>query len=303
MEVGPANESGLDLMAAHEAAPPAESAPAPTAADVFGGTNPDSFVQTVVPEQVLQEAPPAEVPSPLAASGPAPVPPSPQPEWQQVLAQERALAAQERQAFLEALRGLAPKPEPVPEVEPDYLAMLPPEMRNEANLPTAKYMYQMAKAQAKAEADAIRADLRKQSEQAQFQSQVQQAHQSAQQVVQRVASRGFDFSIPGGDKAATALETVSKAYAARWGGDPAQYEPQLIELADTLARARIAGQIAQNKNRQALQAPASRVPPMHGAPGTAPSQLPGAKRLEVPSEAQARAQGYPSLADWYAKNM
>lgn len=302
MEVGSANESGLALMAAHEAAAPAE-APA-TAADVFGsGQNVDSFVQSVVPEQSLQEAPPVEVPSPLTAPVAAPVPPSPQPDWQQALAQERALAAQERQAFLEALRGLATKPEPVPEVEPDYLAMLPPEMRNEANLPTAKYMYQMAKNQAKAEADAIRADLRRQSEAANFQSQVQQAHQSAQHVVQRVASRGFDFSVPGGDKAATALETVAKAYAARWGGDPAQYEPQILELADSLARARIGGQIAQNKARTALQQPASRVPPMHGAPGTAPSQLPGAKRLEVPTEAQARAQGYPSLAEWYAKNM
>lgn len=177
--------------------------------------------------------------------------------------------------------------------------MLPPEMRNEANLPTAKYMYQMAKAQA----DAVRQELQRRDEAAQFQSQVHQAHQSAQAVVQKVAARGFDFNVPGGDKAQTALETVAKAYAARWGGDPAQYEPQLIELADTLARARIGGQIAQNKQRTALQTPASRVPPMHGAPGTSPSQLPGAKRQEVPTEAQARAQGYPSLAEWYAKNM
>jgi hypothetical protein len=207
--------------------------------------------------------------------------------------------AQERQAFLDALKGLAPRPEPTPEVEPDYLAMLPPEMRNEANLPTAKYMYQMAKAQA----DAVRQELNKRDEAAQFQNQVYQAHQSAQQVVQSVASKGFDFSVPGGDKATTAIETLAKAYAARWGGDPAQYGPQILELADTLARARIGGQIAQSKQRTALQAPAGRVPPMHGAPGTSPSQLPGAKRQEVPTEAQARAQGYHSLTDWYAKNM
>lgn len=295
--VGPANESGLALMAAAEAAAPA---PAPevhhAAAEVFGGGATD-ITQTVVPEQVAQDAPP-EVPSPLIPA-PAPVPPSPQPEWQLAIAQMQAQAAQERQALVEALRGLAPKPEPVPEQEPDYLAMLPPEMRNEANLPTAKYMYQMAKAQA----DAVRQELQEQNRKAQFQAQVQQAHQSAQQVVQRVTARGFDLSIPGGDKAASAIETVAKAFAARWGGDPAQYEPQIVEIADSLARARIAGQIAQNKNRQALQAPAARVPPMHGAPGTAPSQLPGAKRQEVPTEAQARAQGYPSLAEWYAKNM
>jgi len=294
--VAPANESGLALMAAHEASAP-EPAPAPVAADVFGNSTQDSFTSTIVPEQVAQDAPP-EVPSPLIPA-PAPVPPSPQPEWQQALAQERALAAQERQAFLEALRGLAPKPEPVQEQEPDYLAMLPPEMRSEANLPTAKYMYQMAKAQA----DAVRQELNKRDQAAQFQAQVQAAHQSAQQVVQRISAKGFDLSVPGGDKFAAAVETVAKAYAARWGGDPVQYEPQIAELFDIGARARIAGQIAQNKQRQALQAPASRVPPMHGAPGTAPSQLPGAKRLEVPTEAAARAQGYHSLTDWYAKNM
>jgi hypothetical protein len=294
--VGPANESGMALMAAHEAAAPAEQ-PA-TAADVFGGASQDTFTPTVVPEQSLQEAPPVEVPSPLTAPAAAPVPPA-QPEWQQAIQQLQAQAAQERQAFLETLQRFAPKPEPTPEVEPDYLAMLPPEMRNEANLPTAKYMYQMAKAQA----DAVRQELKQQADAQGFQQQVHAAHQSAQQVVQTVASKGFDFSVPGGDKATTAIETLAKAYAARWGGDPAQYGPQILELADTLARARIGGQIAQSKQRTALQAPASRVPPMHGAPGTSPSQLPGAKRQEVPTEAAARAQGFHSLADWYAKNM
>jgi hypothetical protein len=284
-------------MAQHEASTPAPVEPAHAASEVFGSGNAPAF-NPVVPEQVSETPSVTEVPSPLTAPETAPATSSPPPEWQTAFAQLQAQAAQERQAFLETLRGFAPKPEPVQEVEPDYLAMLPPEMRNEANLPTAKVMWQMAKQQA----DAVRAEYAKEKQAQTFQGQVQQAHQSAQAVVQRIGAKGFDFSVPGGDKATAGLETVAKAFAARWGGDPSQYETQILEIADSLARARIGGQVAANKARLSQQAPAGRVPAMTGAPGTSPAQLPGAKKA-IPSEAEARAQGYASITDWYSKNM
>lgn len=295
--VGPTIESAASLMAAHEASMPAPAAePAVEHSDQVFAEGAGAFDNSFVPEPSAEVAPP-EVPSPQ--SSPAPVPPSPVvPDWQAAMAQMQQQTAQERAEFLRVLQSFAPKQEAQPEVEPDYLALLPHEMRHEANLPTAKAMWQIAQNQI----NAVRQELAKKEEAQRFQNEVQQASYSAAQAVQRFSQRGYDLTVPGAEKLKAGAENFLKAKAARFGGDPAQYENELAEFVDAAVRSRLAHQTAQNRQRQQLQAPAARVPAMTGAPGAAPSQLPGAGAPAVPSEAEARAKGYASLTDWYVKN-
>jgi hypothetical protein len=274
--------------------PAPESAPVQDAESLFSGTE-DAFAS--MPEsapQVVADVPPPSAPTPT----PAPVPQQPAFDVQAFLAEQARQAAEERRAFMQTLQQFAPKPAPQPEVEPDYMAMLPPEMRHPDNLPTAKVMYQIAQKQA-AELDA---KYQKQAEQARFEAEVERARYEGQQVAQRLAARGYDFNAPGAQIAQEGVSVMARALAAANGNSPAAWEAKVHEYIEAGVKARLAGITAQNKARLAQQAPAARVPAMAGAPAMAASQVPGAAS-KIPTDAEAVAMGFKGgVTEWYLKN-
>jgi hypothetical protein len=293
LDVSPANESGAQLAAQWEAANPAPVAEQ-SAETLFNGTD-DAFA--TMPESVPQVD--ADVPPP-SAPAPTPVPAPAQPAFdvQAFVAQQEARQAAREEAFLRTLQQFAPKPAPQPEVEPDYMAMLPPDMRHESNLPTAKVMWQIAQKQA----DAVRQEYKAKADEAAFQSDIQRAHQEGQLVAQRLAARGYDFNAPGAQLAQEGVSVMARALAAANGNSPAAWESKVHEYIEAGVKARLAGITNQNKARQAQQAPAARVPSMNGAPGMAASQVPGATQ-KIPTDAEAVAMGFKGgVTEWYMKH-
>lgn len=300
-----------DIAAAQDSAPAA--APAADPSNPFG--QPQSLVEAVTGQAGGSVPAPAETaPAPAPVAAPAQVTPdtqipelapinvAPQAPAPQAFDFQRYLAERDRresanhQRFIQTLESLKPAPPPV---DQDALLMqeLPPEYRTPENLA----QYKIMKAAASREVQAIKDQLAQRDEQETFTRAIQgQEADISRRVMPALQNYGFDFNVPGGDKAAALVRTMGLSLAAARGGNPSDHLPEIAQALDVLTRGRLAHQVAKNRTIQQNRQSVAVAPPTVGAPGAPATQAGGPAK--VYSEQEALRMGYKSLREGYYDN-